>query len=482
MSLAREASTPGGVNAWTATRQIKPRNLPNKVNEYGFDTGSHGARAWWVVKSSTLPIPEFTTTPFDINGTNNERFGRRVALDGKHLLVGYDSGSNRKLHYYQVSETNGSLTPKSILTPDNESNNLANFFGQAFAVDGKFPPAWRIPYLSNHETESYSLAFSGHHQSLNSFSLNYHLQITSDSIESDTLNKGYFHDRDYFKLSLLPEYKFTLSGDENIKVQAGGTFDDTSRGKSKVSPIAQISWERKGDETTSDRGYLSYSQATQVIGYGAIAGKLASDIPAPLFASDPDLDREKSRNLELGYSIMRDGYKLHSAVFNRKDPNLVDWVYKQSAPNAREPKHVDVETFGFEIIGSRNWKNFEAIVGYSYLKKKEDYKDSTVDGSIYALNYPENRVTLGLVWDPFEFIEIRIDNEWRKQRENFLRQQDDSPEKAINSHFAASYYPSQIDDLEIFIAYDKPWDEDFQDVPGTPGRGDQFSLGATFSW
>ena len=32
---------------------------------------------------------------------------------------------------------------------------------------------------------------------------------------------------------------------------------------------------------------------------------------------------------------------------------------------------------------------------------------------------------------------------------------------------AASYYPSKIHDLEIFMAYDKPWDEDFQDVPGT---------------
>ena len=50
------------------------------------------------------------------------------------------------------------------------------------------------------------------------------------------------------------------------------------------------------------------------------------------------------------------------------------------------------------------------------------------------------------------------------------------------SHLAASYYPSQLDDLEIFMAYDKPWDEDFQDVPGTPGRGDQFSLGLTYSW
>ena len=136
LSLAREASTPGGVNAWTASRQIKPRNLPNKVNEYGFDTGSHGARAWWVVKSSTLPIPEFTTTPFDINGTQNEYFGRRVALDGKHLFVGFNDGNKRKLHYYEVSESNGSLTPKSIITPDSEANSQANYFGQAFAIDG----------------------------------------------------------------------------------------------------------------------------------------------------------------------------------------------------------------------------------------------------------------------------------------------------------------------------------------------------------
>ena len=49
------------------------------------------------------------------------------------------------------------------------------------------------------------------------------------------------------------------------------------------------------------------------------------------------------------------------------------------------------------------------------------------------------------------------------------------------SHLAASYYPSLFNDLEIFIAYDKPWDEDFQDVPGTPGRGDQFSFGATYN-
>ena len=47
---ASEAATAGGVNQWTANRPVQPRNLPNKVNEYGFDTGDHGDRAWWVVQ------------------------------------------------------------------------------------------------------------------------------------------------------------------------------------------------------------------------------------------------------------------------------------------------------------------------------------------------------------------------------------------------------------------------------------------------
>ena len=45
-----EAATAGSVNKWTANRPIQPRNLPNKVNEYGFDTGSHGGRVLWVVE------------------------------------------------------------------------------------------------------------------------------------------------------------------------------------------------------------------------------------------------------------------------------------------------------------------------------------------------------------------------------------------------------------------------------------------------
>jgi hypothetical protein len=38
ITKAREAATPGSVNTFTASNQVKPRNLPSQVNEYGFDT------------------------------------------------------------------------------------------------------------------------------------------------------------------------------------------------------------------------------------------------------------------------------------------------------------------------------------------------------------------------------------------------------------------------------------------------------------
>ena len=68
---AREASTPGTVNQWDATRPIVPRDLPNKVNEYGFDTGSHGSRAWWVVDQSTFSTISYTETLLDVNASYN---------------------------------------------------------------------------------------------------------------------------------------------------------------------------------------------------------------------------------------------------------------------------------------------------------------------------------------------------------------------------------------------------------------------------
>jgi hypothetical protein len=151
LSLAKEASTPGGVNAWTPTGQIMPRNLPNKVNEFGFDTGSHGSRAWWVVKASTLPIPNFEVTPFDINGSQNQYFGRNVAIAGDRVVIGFGDSNQRKLYHYDANDTNGSLQYLNQVVPNSTSSNQAKYFGQAFALDGNsIVVGAREAYANNH--------------------------------------------------------------------------------------------------------------------------------------------------------------------------------------------------------------------------------------------------------------------------------------------------------------------------------------------
>ena len=324
-----------------------------------------------------------------------------------------------------------------------------------------------------HETVASALGLSGLHDIDDKLAINYSVQITEDEIESSTLELGKFTSRTYYKFSLLPEYRIELNNQQSLTLRAGASLDDTNRNRSKFSPIAEINWLTDNKQGNTDLIYLSYAQTTQVVGYGAIGGSETGG----LFRSNHDLTRETTQNLELGYTIDRAEWNLDSAIFFRWDDDLVDWTY--TGKGARAAENVDIETFGLEFIATRQWEKFKAITSYTYLHKNEDYRNSAVEGSFYALNFPEHRATLGLIWNPTDLFEIRVDNEWREQKTNSLRS---GPDSALFSHLASSYYPKQIEDLELFIAFDKPWDETFQEVPGTPGRGDQFSLGATYRW
>jgi len=324
-----------------------------------------------------------------------------------------------------------------------------------------------------HETKVASLALSGLHEIDENKAVNYAGQFTGDEISSTKLENS-FTDRSYYKISIVPEYIRSLGNHEELTFKFGASLDDTNRDDSDVSPVAEISWKRTDKQGRSKHAYISYAESTKVLGYGAIGGS-----PSGLFASDPDLLREISKNIELGYTVKEADWSMKGALFYRWDNDLVDWTYDSNNTNARSAKNVDIETVGIEIIASRTWNKLQTIASYSYLHKDEDYKDSTIDGSFYALNFPEHRATLGLIWNPNDLWEIRIDNEWREQQANPLRE---GPSNTLNSHLAASYYPAHLNDIEVFVAFDKPWDEEFQDIPGTPGRGDQFSLGATYSW
>ena len=340
-------------------------------------------------------------------------------------------------------------------------------------------------YLADHITEVSTFALTGRHAASRRVFLNYSLQLTADEmVETDAIWSGtsiggldqatFGTTRQYYKLTLLPEYRHDLNDEESLFFKAGASLDDTNRDQSKVSPIAEINWLRNDERGNFEKVHFSYSEATQVLGYGAIGGSTTG-----LFASNRNLGRGVSKNLETGFSLKRLNWTLDGTIFKRSDNDLVDWTFDSSSPNIRSANHVDIDTSGFELLVTRLWDDYQAIASYAYLHKEEDYKDATVDASFYALNFPEHRLTLGFIYNPNELFQVRVDQEWREQRLNMLRT---GPNQSTYSHLAASYYPAQIDDVEVFVAFDKPWDEDFQDIPGTPGRGDQFSLGATYSW
>lgn len=325
-----------------------------------------------------------------------------------------------------------------------------------------------------HETEVKSVAFSGRHAQSETFALNYSAQFIEDSIESTTLENN-FTSRKYYKASVLPEYQMSLKDDQQLRFRLGAAFDDTNRDDSDVSLIADITWISFNSDDLSQTISLSYAEASQVAGYTAIGGSDSSG----LFRSNYNLERETTKNLELGFALDGLSWSFDSAIFYRKDKDLTDWTYSLSSTSARSANPVDIDTLGFEVLAIKRFADAEIITSYTFLDKSEDYGTVDIDASFYALNYPDHRLTLGAIWHPSDIVEIRVDNEWRKQQENILRNGD---EDALFTHLTLKVSPSQIPGLDIILAADNLWGESFEEIPGTPGRGEQYTVTVTYHW
>ena len=325
-----------------------------------------------------------------------------------------------------------------------------------------------------HETKVKSIAISGSHAQNTAFAVNYSAQYIEDEIESTTLENN-FTSRTYYKLSVLPEYKIDLKQNQLLTLRLGAAFDDTNRDDSELSLIGDISLNTQNSDGSEQTVYLSYAQASQVAGYTAIGG---SD-QGGLFRSNYNLERETTKNLELGYLIQEQTWQLNSAVFYREDNNLTDWTFSFDSSSARFANPVDIDATGVEFFATKYFDTTELIASYTYLNKSENYGDADIDASFYALNFPDHRVTLGAIWTPNDLIEMRVDNEWRKQHENALRNGKDT---ALFTQLSLKITPTVINNLFITLAADNVWDESFEEIPGTPGRGEQYTLSATYSW
>ncbi|MBB1377008.1 TonB-dependent siderophore receptor [Pseudoalteromonas sp. SR43-2] len=324
-----------------------------------------------------------------------------------------------------------------------------------------------------HKSEVKSLGLSGRHEQSDALAINYSAQFIDDSIESTTLENN-FTSRKYYKLSILPEYTIALKN-QQLTFRLGAAYDDTNRDDAEVSAIGDITLNTQNSDGTAQTIYLSYAEASQVAGYTAIGGSDSGG----LFRSNYNLERETTSNLELGLLLEEQSWQLNSAIFYRKDNNLTDWTFNFDSTSARFANPVDIDTAGVEFLATKHFDTAKLIASYTYLHKSENYGAADIDASFYALNFPDHRLTLGAVYNPTDILEFRIDNEWRTQHKNSLRNGNDN---ALFTQLTLKITPPQLSNLFITLAADNLWDESFEEIPGTPGRGEQYTLSATYSW
>ncbi|MDF9832381.1 vitamin B12 transporter [Ereboglobus sp. PH5-5] len=302
-------------------------------------------------------------------------------------------------------------------------------------------------------------------------------EFVADEIDSTSLTFGRFNSRSYYKLTLAPERTWELGDSRALTVSAGAAFDDTNRDGAAWSPVVAV--EFRGIGRLVERLYASWAASSQVPNYTA----LNSNPSAGLFRGNAGLGRERADNFEIGARAALGAWTFETAVFYRRDKDLVDWVYSTSLPNARAASPVDVDTLGFELTARLSASWGALVFGYTALTKDSDYGDAAgmVDASFYALNYAKHRLTVAVVARPWRGWEIRLDNEARLQTENALR---NSRDDALLTSAGVFFAPSIAGwrGLRFFTQATNVWNCGFEEVPAVPAARRQWCAGVMCSW
>jgi len=299
-------------------------------------------------------------------------------------------------------------------------------------------------------------------------------QFSADHlVESTDLTGGDFTTRQYLNLAVVPARRWELAADSALVLRGGLRADVSNRDENALSPVAGIRWEQNTSRLDRWVG-LEYTQQTQVPGYTALKSP-----PTGLFGGNPTLGREYADTLTLSAGLESASAWLKAALFQRNDDDLVDWTYSRSAPNARRANAVDLEVNGLELMAGWQSQTLEVIAALTLLDKDEDYGSAQVDASYYALNYARQRYTLAMIYSPIESLKLRLDNEYRRQQANTQRTSSDN---AYQGAFSLSWQTPWTQSLWLSLIVDNLADSDFQEFPGTPAVGRQFSLNAALDW
>jgi hypothetical protein len=327
------------------------------------------------------------------------------------------------------------------------------------------------PGSFDHETRVYGAAVRGTH---NGGGLDWHYaaQLTADELVFSTdLTEGDFTSRDYVSLSLVPTWTRADAANRELLLRFGATVDWSNRDGSEVSPVLGATLRFLGGDAIP---YLTaeYAETSQVPGYTALKSP-----PSGLFGGNADLGREKARQLSVAVGRDGEGWDGKVTVFYREDDDLVDWTFSTGAPFARQANAVDIDVLGIELFARGRWENVDLIGSYTYLDKDADYGDTVIDASFYALNFATHRATVALRYQILDRLELRWDNEYRRQRDNPLR---GSSDEAFLSSLSLAW--DIQGGFSLALTADNLADDDYQQFPGTPAVGRHVSLSASYQW
>lgn len=321
-----------------------------------------------------------------------------------------------------------------------------------------------------HETKSSGISFGGVHAEDKWF-LKYHLLGNFEELESTALLFGPYMSRSNYTASVLPGARFSVSDSRDLEVYAGARADDTNRTSSFVGALGGLALVSEGE-----RLFAEFSQSSQAPNYTAIG----SNPNGGLFRGNPNLNNLESSLAEVGVQLEEAETKTRASVFFRDDKDLTDWTYDSSiTPFAsRSANNVDIETFGAELsLVHQCSSRVNALLGYTYLHKDEEYKVEGVDASFYALNYPKHRVVAGVGVDIAEGLVWKLNGEVRRQYENSLRAGEDTPVLLSSSLGYLFDFGLSID-----AVIDNILDEEFEEVPGVPGSGQIAAVYFGYRW
>jgi outer membrane receptor protein involved in Fe transport len=258
-----------------------------------------------------------------------------------------------------------------------------------------------------------------------------------------------------------------------VTLRAGVAVDTSNRDDTEVLPVLGIS-HRSETGRGSHSMSLEFAGTSQVPGYTALKSN-----PAGLFGGNPDLGRERAEEVTLSFVWETASWRTELTGFYRQDDDLVDWTFASGTPNARQANAVDVDVAGAIIGIARSWSSLQLVAAYTYLDKDADYGAATVDASFYALNFARHRATLAMRFDVTDSLQLRLDNEYRRQEENALRASSDN---AFLVSASLAWAAANRRGLSVALSADNLTDDDYEQFPGTPAVGRQLSLGVRYDW